>query len=364
MTPKLNPHVANLQKVCYAKEEAIFLPVDCADGCNPYGCSDVVLNEIEKLRSQDVFEYPHGFELKDAIIRYWEGQAKLDRSMIYLANGSIEAIALTNTIFAREGAKFVGVWPQFTDYISNARGNGLTYVPVMLRQEENYKIIPERIIEVLDNDVSLIYLDNPNNPTGQNIPLQDLRRILEAAKVRNICVVADEAYGDSLPMEESAMNLINEFDNLIFIKTLSKGMGLAGMRAGYLVATPEIVASITKIGTPYCISGLSRKMAVAAMSDKSFIENSRQKTKDIKLRVMACTGNKLHMAETLDTCSICFLYHDDPNYDLSAAFTQFGVKTVAGNDFEGMGINTVRLRMPSAQGEEALLQAVKAINQG
>lgn len=71
MTPKLNPHVANLQKVCYAKEEAIFLPVDCADGCNPYGCSDVVLNEIEKLRSQDVFEYPHGFELKDAIIRYW-----------------------------------------------------------------------------------------------------------------------------------------------------------------------------------------------------------------------------------------------------------------------------------------------------
>lgn len=242
--------------------------------------------------------------------------------------------------------------------------NILPYVPVMLRQEENYKIIPERIIEVLDNDVSLIYLDNPNNPTGQNIPLQDLRRILEAAKVRNICVVADEAYGDYLPMEESAMNLINEFDNLIFIKTLSKGMGLAGMRAGYLVATPEIVASITKIGTPYCISGLSRKMAVAAMSDKSFIENSRQKTKDIKLRVMACTGNKLHMAETLDTCSICFLYHDDPNYDLSAAFTQFGVKTVAGNDFEGMGINTVRLRMPSAQGEEALLQAVKAINQG
>lgn len=83
---------------------------------------------------------------------------------------------------------------------------------------------------------------------------------------------------------------------------------------------------------------------------------------DNKKRVAKC--HPLLMAETLDTCSICFLYHDDPNYDLSAAFTQFGVKTVAGNDFEGMGINTVRLRMPSAQGEEALLQAVKAINQG
>lgn len=362
MKLKFSPYVAGMEMMSYAKEETEALPIDCADGCNPYGCSAGVMTALKSIQKKDVFEYPHGFELKDAVIRSWESHVKLERSMLYLTSGGIEGIAYINTAFASPGAKVVGIWPQFTNYVNLARCSGLTYVPVPLRKEENYKLVPQRIIDAMDEDVALIYLDSPNNPTGQSVALADLRRILESAQAQGICVVVDEAYGDYLEKEASAMTLLREYDNLLVIRTFSKGLGLAGMRIGYLAASDTIMSEINKLGNPYCGSGIARKLALAALEDEAFVAHSRAQTHDMKQKIRACIGGKLHMAETLDTSSICFLYHDDAQLDLAAALASHGVKAVSGSDFEGMGINTVRMRMPAYEMEEKLLQALKALN--
>ena len=364
MKLKLSPSVAQIEKLSYAKEEEGKFILDCGDGCSPYGCSDKVAQALREADVHDVSSYPHGFELKDTIIQRWEKYVDLTYDMLYLMNSGMDGIACVNTVFAQPGAVVLGVCPQFSDAVLSARCHGYEYRAVKLLAEENYRIVPERLVGALDDSVSLVYLDNPNNPTGQNIPLDGLRMILDRAKEVGACVVSDEAYGDYLDPKDSATTLVKEYDNLVVIKSFSKGTGLAGMRAAYLAASPEIIAQIDKVSNPYCINGIGRRLAVAALKDTDFVDENRRHLDAAKKELRACTGNMLSMAETLDSCSICMLVHKDENCDLEKLFASYGVKVVSGSDFEGLGINAVRLRMPPAEQEKTLFCIVRDINCG
>ena len=274
------------------------------------------------------------------------------------------AVLFMNTIFSRTGAAVVGICPQFTDYVLSARCHGFDYRPVYLKQEENFQLMPERVVAAIDDAVSLVYLDNPNNPTGQSVPLDAMRMILDKAREVGACVISDEAYGDYLAPEDSAITLVNEYDNLIVMRSFSKGTGLAGMRAAYVAASPEIIAQIDKVSNPYCINGIGRRLAVAALEDTAFVEESRRRIAAAKQALRSCTGGALSMAATLDSCSICLLTHKDKNCDLAKLFASYGVKVVSGSDFEGLGTNSVRLRLPPQEQEKALLCIVRDIDRG
>lgn len=361
---KYNPYVAAQEKVSYAKEEEENFQLDCGDGCSPYGCSERVMQALREVQVQDVATYPHGFALKDAIINRWKEFAPLQYDQIYLNNSGMDAIACINTMFSYPGAVVVGLCPQFTDYVLSARCHGFTYRPVYLQPEEDYRIVPQRVVDAIDDAVSLVYLDNPNNPTGQNITPVDLRTILKRASDVGACVVVDEAYGDYLAQADSALTMLKEFDNLLVIRSFSKGSGLAGMRAGYSVASKEIIAQMDKVSNPYCISGVGRRLAIAAMDDMDFIAENRQRLIAAKQMLRSCTGHILHMAATLDSCSICLLTHSDPDCDLAKIFAAHGVKVVAGSDFEGLSPNAVRLRLPSQEQEALLMEIVRKIDMG
>lgn len=358
-----NPYVAKLEKVTYAKEEDATTLLDCGDGCSPYGCSEKVLAELNVIKTLDVPSYPHGFALKDAIIRYWQDYIKLERQMLSLHNGGMDAIAAVNLIFAREGTSVLGVTPQFTDYVLNARCHGYEYKSVPLLAEEAYLIYPQRIVEAMDETVALVYLDNPNNPTGQSLSLNDLRHILNRAAQMGICVIVDEAYGDYLEPKDSAITLVDTYTNLVVMRSLSKGTGLAGMRAAYIVAAPEVIEQIDKVSNPYCISNIGRRLAVAALSDTAFMENNRKKIAAAKRTLRECTGKKLKLSHTLDSCTICLLTHEDTTCDLAAQFAALGVKVVSGIGFDNLGANSVRLRIPQQNQEQELFRVVRMINE-
>lgn len=364
MELKFSPSVAQIQKVSYAKEAEEKFLLDCGDGCSPYGCSEKVAQALREADIHDVTAYPHGFELKDAIIRRWQKYAPLTYDMLYLHNSGMDAIACVNTIFSHTGAAVVGICPQFTDYVLSACCHGFDYRPVYLKQEENFQLMPERVVAAIDDAVSLVYLDNPNNPTGQSVSLDSMRIILNKAKEVGACIISDEAYGDYLAPEDSAITLVNEYDNLIVMRSFSKGTGLAGMRAAYVAASPEIIAQIDKVSNPYCINGIGRRLAVAALEDTAFGEENRRRIAAAKQALRSCTGGALSMAATLDSCSICLLTHKDKNCDLAKLFASYGVKVVSGSDFEGLGTNSVRLRLPPQEQEKALLCIVRDIDRG
>lgn len=362
---KISPFIEKREKVSYAQEnDERRGNIDCSAGSNPYGFSDFVLRAAQGLAERrTVFsDYPDGLSLKRAIVDFWSPYVRLSVNRILHCEGSIAGIYLVNLLFQRQGAAVLGICPQFSDYAANARMLGYDYRCVPLLAEENYKFRADRLLEAIVPGLSLIYIDNPNNPTGQMISLADMRLVLKKASRYDVCVVADEAYGDYFPRGESSATLLEEFDNLIVLRTFSKGFGLAGLRAGYLLAGEGLCRQFDKISNPYVISQPGRVLAEAALLDTAFIDQCREAFSRSKTALKQCVGNRLRMAETLDACPILLLWHIDTAVDLSVEFARRGIKVYSGADFESMGPNSIRLRLPRADQLDGLLFAIKEIN--
>ena len=171
-----------------------------------------------------------------------------------MADGSIHVIYLLNRLFIEKGDKVLGYSPQFSEYETDIKMHGATYDYVLLKKEDNFKFNEKEFIEKINPEYKVIYIDNPNNPTGQIIPLSSIENIVKEAAKYDIAVMVDEAYGEYMPKENSAVKLLNNYDNVIALKTFSKGFGLAGLRAGYAVLPEQLVSPIKKISTPYEVS--------------------------------------------------------------------------------------------------------------
>lgn len=362
---RINPFIESKEKLSYAKEgEEQRFSIDCSAGSNPYGFSPLAQQAIESLGAHPAAfsEYPHDIAYKRTIIEFWSPYVALRPQQIIACNGSIDGIYMSNLLFQREDATVLGISPQFSDYVANARLHGYRYEGVALRREENYAFHCERLLDAMTPDMSLIYIDNPNNPTGQQIAVDDLRRILEKARNLGACVIADEAYGDYLPEAESAATLLGAFDNLIVLRSFSKGLGLAGLRAAYTLTSEELASQFDKISNPYVVSEPARHIVSAALRDGAFIVRCRDAFAAAKADIRANIGHKLHMAKTLDSCPIALLWHDDETLNLAEAFARHDVKVYSGSDFDGLGSNSVRLRVPHASQCAALLDVLRAID--
>lgn len=363
MNLKINRTIHEFSKLSYASHD-MTIPegvVDCSAGFNPYGTPPKALTALGELTPQMICEYPHGEFLKEGIIDFWKPNVELEKENIQLTNGTIDGIYLINTLFSVENAKMLTIAPQFSDYTTHAKFLNIAYVPVSLKKENNYRFDVTEVLTQMDGSFGLIYLDNPNNPTGQNISLQDLRQILDLAKTLDICVISDEAYGDFMEEKDSAAVLLSEYDNLVVLRTFSKGMGLAGMRCGYILSSKEICDDIDKISNPYTVTQPSRLVATAALKEKEFVSVCRTKIAKNKQMLRTVLGDNLSMAHTLDSCPICLLTHKNPDLDLEKEFLKRNVLTYSGSSFDGIGKNSVRLRLPNEKECAVLFQVIGEI---
>lgn len=335
--------------------------LDCSLGENPYGFPDTVPPVIAAFDLARLAHYPHSHAATDAIIRYWSDYAQLSSENITLCDGSIGALYLINNIFAAPSAEVVGFAPTFTDMMVNVGMSGMGFRAVSM-EGENFKASVDRIIEAISPETSMVYVDSPNNPTGQIIPAAELARLADAAAEMGAALVVDEAYGDFVPRGESALTLMKEHSNLIVVRTFSKGFGLAGLRAGCIIAPPEITEAIAKVSNPYMMNELTREAVAAALAAEDFPASHAEDFADVKRKIAASIGNKLTMLETDWRVPICTLRHSDPNADLQRLLLKEGVLTVSGIEFEGLGSGYVRLRAPKPEDAEPLLKAVRAVD--
>ena len=323
--------------------------MDCTEGVNPYGCPKEVLEAFRQIKLEEIINYPHDVKVYDAICNYWSDMASLEKDNIMLTDGSIAAIYIVNNIFAQKGAKVLGVAPQFSDYVSNARLLGMDYSYVALDRADRYKFDVNALLEQITEDLSVVYLDNPNNPTGQMITAGEVEMVLHRAKDKGVCVIIDEAYGDFVSKRESAMQLMDEYDNLIVLRTLSKGFGMAGIRAGYIAASKELISFMSQITNPYAVGQMSRRMMSVALENAYRLERDTQEFASAKVKVRRVIGNNIKMATTDDRVPIFLLYHKDPSVDLYRLLAENGIIAVAGSAFDAIDNNCVRVRLSSEE---------------
>jgi histidinol-phosphate aminotransferase len=221
---------------------------------------------------------------------------------LFFGVGSDEIIDLLIRIFCVPGKDKVMILdPTYGMYKVACDINDVDTVSVDLNSD--FQIDFENVKQNYSEDVKLIFLCSPNNPTGNLINKKD---ILELCKRFNSIVVVDEAYMD-FASDNSLTDEVNNYKNLVFLRTFSKAWGLAGIRLGFCVADNLIIDYLFKVKTPYNINSLTRYALVKAMGNK--------KTKDEFVTLLLNERERVK-TELLKLKGVSKVFHSDANYVL------------------------------------------------
>lgn len=232
---------------------------------NTGGCSPKVLEAIRRVDPRDVSTYPSYPELIRVCARHF----KVDPEWILLTNGLDEGIlmaAVAHIARARvHDAETIVPLPAFDPYPNATAAVGAT--AIRIPPEPGYVFQTEAVLRAITPRTRMIFLNTPNNPTGQLVPLQDLRRIAEAAP--RAIVLVDEAYiefgGQSFLPELAA------YPNVLIGRTFSKAYGLAGMRVGIVIGQPQALDPVRMVTLPFNINGVAIAATLAALEDHDFL---------------------------------------------------------------------------------------------
>ncbi len=247
--------------------------IKLASNENPLGPSPKALQALRKMQ-KDLHRYPDAsaYRLKNAIAR----KEKLDAAQVLIGNGSEEVISLVIRTYAREGDLIACPEAAFLAYPICAQAHGVG--TVRSRNDAELRADLDDLLRVTrENErVRLVFLANPNNPTGTHVPDQALRKFLaEVSKVRggSVLVVLDYAYWEYVTARDLSdpLKLLRDFPNVVVLRTFSKIYGLGGMRAGYGLARAEIWEPVLKIKMPFNLNGGALAAAEAALDDRAFV---------------------------------------------------------------------------------------------
>lgn len=257
------------------REYGISNSIKLASNENPWGPSPLAVKAISSALT-DLHRYPDGscFYLVEALAE----KDGVDPGEIVVGNGSNEVIEFLVKAFVCEGDEVITSHPSFLMYqkFVQVRG-GVNHVVELKEMHHDL----EKIKELVTAKTRLIFLDNPNNPTGTNIPPVELYKFLSDVP-SHVIVVLDEAYVDFMEdnLKLDVYSLIKNVKNrshVVFLRTFSKAYGLSGLRLGYGIMGREIAECLHKVRQPFNVNHLAQVAATAAIKDTEHY----QKTLDL-----------------------------------------------------------------------------------
>jgi histidinol-phosphate aminotransferase len=241
--------------------------VKLASNENPLGMSPKARVAIEKAAAT-LERYPDDFELKSALASHYG----LGSERIVLGNGSNDVLDLIARVFLAPGRSTVFSHHAFAVYplASLSAGADLIAVPA-----KDYGHDLDAMRAAIRKDTRLVWIANPNNPTGTFVAYPELKRFMQRVPA-DVVVVLDEAYNDYLAPQDRADTTawLAEFANLVITRTFSKIYGLAGLRVGYALASSEVADLMNRVRQPFNCNNLALAAATAALDDHAFIEQS------------------------------------------------------------------------------------------
>ena len=238
---------------------------------NPLGPSKKALKAMQDALTQ-VHLYPDGKSsgLKQALSRY----LNVNQENLFLGNGSDEIIRLLAAAFVDPGDHVHIFDPSlleyhFAAYLMSAK---LKKIPL-----NNMVCNLEEMLHSITNKTKLIYIANPNHPTGTIYTQKELERFMQRVP-SNIIVACDEAYIDYCKRKEcaSGTSLLETYPNLVVIKTFSKLHALAGLRVGYAISGKKIINALERVREPFSVNSVAQAGAIASLKDKEHIEKSKK----------------------------------------------------------------------------------------
>jgi histidinol-phosphate aminotransferase len=243
--------------------------IKLASNENPLGASSLALGAIKKALA-GINRYPdsQGFYLKQKLAK----RLFLKPENFVLGNGSDELIDIIIKTFVEDDENIITADTTFLEYEIIASVLGRRVIKVPLRY---FKYDLEAIQKKIDKKTKLIFIANPNNPTGTYLTRLEVESFIQALP-EGVILVLDEAYDTFIDVNDFPASLKYLDKNMIILKTLSKAYGLAGLRIGYAVAETKFTSFMERVRQPFNVNILAQVAASAALDDKKFLKRTRR----------------------------------------------------------------------------------------
>ncbi|HOG14213.1 MAG TPA: aminotransferase class I/II-fold pyridoxal phosphate-dependent enzyme [Synergistales bacterium] len=334
--------------------------VNCGLGTNPLGVPPAVRELLGSCGDWNICDYPPPVakDLTAAVAHYLGDKGLADR--IVLGQGSMDVLVTLTRLLLPPGSLLSGVSPQFTDMPLQAMQGSVRYHPVLLKGPR-FETDLETWMRAARLRPHVLFIDRPHNPTGQVLPLRDLETVVAECLGRGCWVIVDEAYGDYLPLEESAVAV--KHPNCIVTRSFSKAWGLAGMRIGYaVIGDPELLQIYQLLQRPFGVSLPGIRTAMAALGDPEFLERTKSYVKSAKAAMMdALAGGKdMEVAVTHPSTPIMMARRRRGN--LFEILARLGIDSEPGSAYLDLDDSAVRLRVPPPEDLERAVEFLSGLS--
>lgn len=250
--------VKSAERVAFEQKKAIE-NIDKLDANeNMYGPSPLVIQRLSQFRGYQMYPDPEYSSLRGKLSTY----TKVDAKNIFVSNGADEIIDLLLRLILNVGDEVIDCPPTFSSYaIFTTLNRGAVK---NVSRNDDYSLNVDAIRAAITDKTKIIFICNPNNPTGTVTPLSEIEKVVK----QGVLVCVDEAYIEF--GGESAVSLIKQYPNLIVIRSFSKWAGLAGLRLGYGMMSTNLVGGLMKIKPPYNVNYAALIAGIASLQDTEY----------------------------------------------------------------------------------------------
>lgn len=265
------PNYAELESHGLQPEEML----DFSSNTNPFGPPPGVR---EAVAEADISQYPdsHATELRRSLASKWE----ISPDNIIVGNGSTELLRLIALAYLEQDDSAVIIEPTFGEYEAACRLAGASVVKSAAKAENGFQMEARQTVAVMKQlSPKLVFLCNPNNPTGQYLLRKDVEQILDVGD--DCLVVLDEAYVSFVDEPWSSVDMIGKH-NVVIVRSMTKDFALAGLRLGYAVAQEHVIGILRRVCPPWNVNAAALGAGLIALESGDYVDQCATKLKEAK----------------------------------------------------------------------------------
>lgn len=324
-----------------------------------FSTPEEVIERAYRALKNGYTHYTSNFGLEELRLQI-ANRYNVDAKNVMLTTGASEALLNASLAFIENGSKVVIASPSFLSYFTYAKMCGAKIVQIKTH-ENDFLINPDDLNEVMSRDVSLIFLNYPNNPTGAVMDQKEMNAIAEIAEDYGALVVSDEVY-DGIHYEKKPGTLVG-YENAIVVNGFSKSLAMTGWRIGYVVAEPKLLEPMLKVHqvNGVCAPAFAQKAVAEVMAEGLFDKIVQRMVKEFWRRRDYVYGELKKIFDLKKPEGAFYMFMDVGEDCMSYAekIIEYGVAVTPGKAFGDW--NDSFIRISYANSMENLKKAVERI---
>jgi threonine-phosphate decarboxylase len=355
-------HGGNVWEVSEKYEIPVDQLIDFSISTNPLGAPKKALESIRQhLNLIHHYPDPDHEWLLEALAK----SVGVAPNNVVVGNGSTELIYLFNEVFLENGYEAVIPVPTFSEYKAAIERFGGNMVFVNCDSANNFKLNIEELEKFISKKTRIIFLCNPNSPTGWLYEKGDILRIIKLAAEDNVLVFVDEDYIDFVDdgKRYSMAKYVKEYNNLFVLRSLTKFFGLAGARIGFGIGSPELVKILKRVIMPWSVNSLAMFAAAEAVKDTDFIKRTRllvsKSRREMQEMFRAIPWLKVYPSET-NFLLIEIIQGDVTSTQLNEGLAKKGLLIRDCKDFDGLNNRFFRVTVRRPEENRKLVEQIKS----